>query len=138
LFAAALIAGGCVYAEPLKQAVWVVPAANSITPNPIDTATGRAVLISTSAASDVTDLYVSVYQSTPNTAGRLMYQDADIAELIRLAHSRRIKIWAAYGNSDWPALGCSAASFPLSRMAEVTAYNSTPRGRRIRRCRARY
>ncbi len=85
---------------------------------------GRRTMIENTAASDVTDLYVSVYQSIPNSAGRLMYADTAIADLIQQAHRKHIKIWAAYGAPDWPSLGCAATSFPMQRMAEVNAYNA--------------
>jgi hypothetical protein len=124
LATAAILAGiNAIEGAPLKQAVWVYPS-NTSSQNPVSTPSGRAELVRASAASGVTDLYVSVYQSTPNGAGRLMYADGDIADLIRQAHGRRIKVWAAYGNSDWPVLGCSASSFPLLRMAEVVSYNA--------------
>lgn len=110
-------------ARQLTQAVWVYPQ-QSGPGNPISDPAARRTMVENSAANDVTDLYVSFYQSTPNSAGRLMYQDADIADLIQQAHRRRIKIWAAYGAPDWPSLGCSAISFPMQRMAEVNAYDA--------------
>lgn len=84
----------------------------------------RDTLVQRSAAGGVTDLYVSVYRSALNSAGRRMYQDADIADLIVKAHLSGIAVWAAYGNTDWPALGCSPTAWPLQRMAEVVAYNT--------------
>ncbi len=104
-------------ARQLTQAVWVYPQPGS---DPVADAAGRRLMVDRSAASDVTDLYVSVYQSTPNTSGRLMYPDSSISDLIENAHRKHIKIWAAYGAPDWPSLG----SFPMQRMAEVKAYNS--------------
>ncbi len=108
-------------ARQLTQAVWVYPQAGS---DPVADATARRTMIDNTAASDVTDLYVSVYQSTVNSAGRRMYPDASIADLIQQAHRKHIKIWAAYGAPDWPSLGCAANSFPMQRMAEVKAYNA--------------
>jgi hypothetical protein len=106
-----------------RQALWVYPdqgtGANTMT----DPA-ARATLVENAAASDVTDLYVSVYQSTANSAGRLMYPDSDVADLISKAHSRRMRVWASYGNPDWPAEGCAATGAPLKDMAMVVAYNA--------------
>src|ERR1700736_728364 len=110
-------------ARQLTQAVWVYPQ-QSGAGNPVSDAAARRTMVDNSAANYVTDLYVSVYQSNNNSAGRLMYQDGDIADLIQQAHHRRIKIWAAYGAPDWPSLGCSATGFPMQRMAEVKAYNA--------------
>jgi hypothetical protein len=98
-------------------AVWVYP--QGTVDNPISDAASRHDLIEHSAGADVTDLYVSLCQSIPNSAGRLMYQDADIDSLVQQAHKRRIRIWAAYGDADWTALGCSAAaSCPATRTAQ--------------------
>ncbi|HTB14591.1 MAG TPA: hypothetical protein VK752_23630 [Bryobacteraceae bacterium] len=108
---------------PSRQALWVYPdqgtGANTMT-DP----TARAALVENAAASDVTDLYVSVYQSTANSAGRLMYPDSDMADLIQRAHAQRLRVWASYGNPDWPADGCAATSAPLKDMAMVVAYNA--------------
>ncbi len=108
-------------ARQLTHAVWVYPQTGS---DPVADAAAQRTMIENTAASDVTDLYVSVYQSTANAAGRLMYQDAALADLIQQAHRKHIKIWAAYGAPDWPSLGCAATSFPMQRMAEVNAYNA--------------
>ena len=68
-----------------RQALWVYPDQSSSSgigaPNSITDPGARALLVHNSAASDVTDLYVSVYQSTANAAGRQMYPDADIADV---------------------------------------------------------
>ncbi len=108
-------------ARQLTQAVWVYPQPGS---DSVADAPARRTMIDNTAASDVTDLYVSVYQSTMNSAGRLMYPDASMADLIQQAHRKHIKIWAAYGAPDWPSLGCAANSFPMQRMADVKAYNA--------------
>jgi hypothetical protein len=110
-------------ARQLTQAVWVYPQ-QSGPGNPVSDAAARRTMVENSAANNVTDLYVSVYQSSYNSSGSLMYPDADIADLIHQAHRRRIKIWAAYGAPDWPSLGCAATGFPMLRMAEVNAYNA--------------
>lgn len=109
-------------ARQLTQAVWVYPQPSGL--DPVADAPARRTMIENTAASDVTDLYVSVYQSTMNSAGRLMYPDASMADLIQQAHRKHIKIWAAYGAPDWPSLGCAANSFPMQRMADVNAYNA--------------
>ena len=108
-------------ARQLTQAVWVYPQQSA---DPVADSIARRTMIENTAAGDVTDLYVSVYQSNPNAAGRLMYPDASIADLIQQAHRKHIKIWATYGAPDWPSLGCSASRFPMQRMAEVNAYNA--------------
>jgi len=102
--------------------LWVF--GGSLVPNPISTLAGRDRLVNTSSQSGFTDLYVSVYQSTPNSSGRLMYQDDDMAALISAAHANGQEVWAAYGDPGFPALGCGS-SFPMQRMAEVAAYNAS-------------
>ena len=104
------------YAAPRDRAVWVFS-------DEVTNATDRLTLVQRSAASGVTDLYVSVYQPTPNAAGRLMFDDAAMLDLIDLAHHNGIQVWTAYGAPDWPSLGCASTAFPLQRMAEVVAYN---------------
>ncbi len=104
------------------NAVWVYSV--SSLPNPVTDAPTRAVLVQDSSTSCANMLYVSVYSSTPNSAGRYMYEDSDIASLIQSAHAQGILIYAAYGDTDWPTLGCSSSAFPMKRMAEVIAYNA--------------
>jgi hypothetical protein len=105
------------------KAMWVF--GGSVVPNPVSDATGRSTLLTRSSANAINNLYVSVYQGTPNSSGRLMYQDADMAVLIAAAHAQGQEVWAAYGDTNWPALGCTASSFPVLRMAEVAAYNAS-------------
>jgi hypothetical protein len=119
LFLAVALSAG----TPPRQALWVYPDQGTGA-NIVTDPTARQTLIETSAASDVTDLYVSVYQSTPNSAGRLMYPDADIADLVQRAHARRMKVWASYGDPSWPADGCAATSTPLKNMAAVVEYDA--------------
>lgn len=83
----------------------------------------RQTLIANSAASYVTALYVSVYAYPENSAGRRMYDEAAIADLISPAHKKGMSVHAAYGAPDWPLLGCGD-SFPQQRMQEVLAYNA--------------
>ena len=112
-----LWSGRPVSADAQVQGLWIFS-------DEISTLAARDTLVQRSAASGVTDLYLSVYRGTPNNAGRLMYQDGDIADLIAKAHLNGLAVWAAYGNTDWPAIGCNPAAWPLQRMAEVVAYNT--------------
>ena len=105
------------------HAVWVFPSASA--PNPVTDPIARQTLFANAAASGVDVLYLSVYNSTQNSSGRLMYEDATIAAFITQAHSIHIRVLAAYGAPDWPAIGSDPADFPLSRMAEVVSYNAT-------------
>jgi hypothetical protein len=116
---AAVVAMGA----PARQALWVYPDQGS-SANTMTDPTARATLVENAAASDVTDLYVSVYQSTANSAGRLMYPDSDMADLIQKAHANRMRVWASYGNPDWPSDGCAATGAPLKDMTMVVAYNA--------------
>jgi uncharacterized protein (TIGR03437 family) len=104
------------------NALWVYSV--SSLPNPVTDLTTRDTLVQNSSGSGVNMLYVSVYHSTPNSAGRYMYEDSDIADLITKAHAQSMQVYGAYGDTDWPTLGCSPSAFPMSRMAEVIAYNS--------------
>jgi hypothetical protein len=104
------------------QAVWVFPSPS--VPNPVTDPTARQTLLANAAASGVDVLYLSIYNSAPNSAGRLMYEDAAISAFITQAHSLHMRVLAAYGAPDWPAIGNNPADFPLSRMAEVVSYNA--------------
>ena len=106
-----------------EHALWVFASVTSPT-NAVSNPVSRQALIDNSAASHVTAIYLSVYRSLPNAAGRLMYEDIDLADLIAKAHAKGIKVWAAYGAPDWPGLGCSVSAFPMQRFAEVVGYNS--------------
>lgn len=108
-------------AQAQRHAVWVFS-------DEVSGETERLALVSRSAASHVTDLYVSVYQSILSSDGRLMYEDSDIAALISLARGAGILVWAAYGAPDWPGLGCSPTAFPLQRMQEILDYNAANPG----------
>lgn len=119
LVAAAMLEAGV----PARQALWVYPDQGTDA-NKVTDPTARETLVENAAASDVTDLYVSVYQSTANSAGRLMYPDSDMADLIGKAHTNRMRAWASYGNPDWPVQGCAASGAPLKDMAMVVAYNA--------------
>jgi hypothetical protein len=109
-------------AAPQKQTLWVFPASSA--PNPVTDISARLALIANAAATGIAELYVSVYNSTPNSAGRYMYDEAAIADLIGRAHMSGMQVLAAYGAPDWPTFGCNPTGFPLQRMAEVAAYNA--------------
>lgn len=108
----------------VTQALWVFSDA-------VTDLQARQTLVNRSAASGVTDLYLSVYAGAPNSAGRLMYEDSALADLIRQAHLNKIRVWAAYGDPGWadpqdpawPGPACNS-TFPLRRMLEVMAYNA--------------
>jgi hypothetical protein len=104
------------------HAVWVFPSASA--PNPVTDPIARQTLFTNTSASGVDVLYLSIYNSTQNSAGRLMDEDAAIAAFITQAHNLHIRVLAAYGAPDWPAIGSNPADFPLSRMAEVVSYNT--------------
>jgi uncharacterized protein (TIGR03437 family) len=126
--AAITISIGCAEAAtaPAKMnALWVYSV--SSLPNPVTDTPTRESLIQNSSSSGVNMLYVSVYSSTPNSAKRYMYADSDIADLIGKAHAQGMQVYAAYGDTDWPTLGCAASAFPMQRMAEVIAYNAANR-----------
>lgn len=108
--------------EIQSRSMWVF--GDAITPNPVATTAGRNALVGRSVLQNVDKLFVSVYQSSANSNGRLMYEDADVAALIDLAHSRGQEVWAAYGAPDWPTFGCSISDFPVQRMTEVADYNA--------------
>ena len=103
---------------PSIQAVWVYT-------NEVTDPSARQDLVNQCVASGLNTIYISVYQSTPNSTGRYMYPDADMAALISLAHSNGIQVWADYGAPDWPSLyyESGAASFPMQRLNEVIAYD---------------
>jgi hypothetical protein len=112
--------------EALQRGMWVF--GGSLVPNPVSDPSGRNALVARSYYAGISELYVSVYQGTPDpTSGRQMYADADMAALNSSAHGAGQEVWAAYGNTDWPALtsGCPGTSFPELRMAEVAAFNAS-------------
>lgn len=112
--------------DGLLRSLWVF--GGSLTPNPVSDATGRSTLIARSGFAGISELYVSVYQGDEDDeSGRRMYPDADMAALNGLADAGGQEVWAAYGDTDWPALtaGCPGTSFPELRMAEVVAFNAS-------------
>ncbi len=77
-----------------------------------------------SVASNIDALYINVYSSLPNSKGRLMEEDADIADMVTRAHNAGLEVWATYGYLDWTTFGCDPLGFPLQRMQEVIDYNA--------------
>lgn len=109
--------------EKPVNGMWVF--GGSTVPDPVSDPAGRSNMIVRSSNDGVSELYVSVYQSTDNANGRRMYEDDDMAAMISAAHLVGQEVWAAYGAPDWPTFGCTAGDFPVQRMAEVAAYNAS-------------
>ena len=104
------------------NALWVYSV--SSLPNPVTDAPTRLALIGDSAASGVNLLYVSVYSSTPNSAGRYLYDETAIAALITAAHAQGMQVYNAMGDPDWPSDGCSTSATPYGRFSDTVGYNS--------------
>jgi len=77
-----------------------------------------------SSASGVNMLYVAVYNSTPNSSGRYMYDDSDVAAFITAAHGQGMQVYAALGDADWPTYGCETSGNPYKRFADIVGYDS--------------
>jgi uncharacterized protein (TIGR03437 family) len=109
--------------NPALNALWVN---SSQVPNPLSDPTGSAsaTLVNNAFASGVNMLYVSVYSSTPNSDGLLLYPDSAIANLINMAHAEGMQVYAASGTPSWPADGCATTANPMSRMSALIAYNT--------------
>jgi hypothetical protein len=117
------------YSPPLQaaalgttNALWVYKAGSL--PNAVTDPATRNTLVQNGSASGVNMLYVSVYSSTPNSAGRKMYDDADVAAFVTAAHGRGMQVYSAMGDPDWPSSGCVASGNPYKRFADLTGYNS--------------
>jgi uncharacterized protein (TIGR03437 family) len=110
-------------ANPALNAVWVN---SSQVPNPLSDPTGAAsaTLVNNAFVSGVNMLYISVYSSTPNSDGLLLYPDSAIENLIQMAHLQGMQVYAASGTPSWPADGCATTANPMSRMSDLIAYNS--------------
>ena len=104
------------------KSLWVF--GGSVVPNPVSTDAGRSRLVQTSSAEGIDTLYVSTYQPTPSSTGRLMYEDADMAALNSAAHAAGQEVWVAHGNFDWPTFGCTASDRPVQRMQDIINYNN--------------
>lgn len=121
-----LIVSSCSFAEgptshdetsrPAREALWVFS-------DEISSREDQDHLIEQVVREGFNTLYLSVYRSRPNRRGRLMYDEEDIARFITRAHRANLEVWAAYGNSDWPHLGCAEGSFPHERIREIARYN---------------
>lgn len=120
LYAAAPIARSAPAAS--VNALWVYSV--SSLPNPVTDAPTRTALIQNSAASGVNELYVSVYSSTPNSAGRYLYDETAIAALITAAHAQDMQVYNAMGDPDWPPDGCATSATPYGRFSDTVGYNS--------------
>jgi len=107
--------------SPTYQAIWVWP--NPSDGTPVTDANDRHTLVTNAAASGVTALFVSVYQATPNQAGRYMFNDQNLVDLIQQTHQSGMKLLAEYGSPDWYTYACSDSSFPVQRMVDVQNYN---------------
>jgi uncharacterized protein (TIGR03437 family) len=122
-FAVAVLCGAVRIAQSAPSntnALWVYSVTNL--PNPVTDGPTRTALLQNSAASGVNLLYVSVYSSTPNAAGRYLYDESDIASLITQAHTQGMHVYTAMGDPDWPSDGC--AGTPLARFSDIAGYNS--------------
>ena len=109
--------------NPALNALWVN---SDQVPNPLSDPTGSAsaTLVNNAFASGVNMLYVSVYSSTPNSDGLLLYPDSDIENLINLAHAEGMQVYAASGTPNWPGDGCAMTASPMSRMTDLIMYNA--------------
>lgn len=109
--------------NPALNAVWVN---SGQVPSPLSDPTGSAsaTLVSNAFASGVNILYVSVYSSTPNSDGLLLYPDSAIENLINMAHAQGMQVYAASGTPTWPADGCAMTANPMSRMSDLITYNT--------------
>jgi uncharacterized protein (TIGR03437 family) len=110
-------------ANPALNALWVN---SDQVPNPLSDPTGSAsaTLVNNAFASGVNMLYVSVYSSTPNSDGLLLYPDSDIENLINVAHAKGMQVYAASGTPNWPGDGCATTANPMSRMTDLIMYNT--------------
>jgi len=110
-------------ADPALNALWVN---SDQVPNPLSDPTGSAsaTLVNNAFASGVNMLYVSVYSSTANTDGLLLYPDSDIENLINMAHAQGMQVYAASGTPNWPGDGCAMTASPMSRMTDLIMYNA--------------
>ena len=109
--------------NPALNALWVN---SSQVPNPLSDPTGSAsaTLVNNAFASGVNMLYVSVYDSTPNSDGLFLYPDNAIENLINVAHAQGMQVYAASGTPNWPGDGCAATGTPMSRMSDLITYNT--------------
>jgi uncharacterized protein (TIGR03437 family) len=109
--------------NPALSALWIN---SSQVPSPLSDPTGSAsaTLVSNAFASGVKMLYVSVYDSTPNSDGLFLYPDSAIENLINISHAQGMQVYAASGTPNWPGDGCAATGTPMSRMGDLITYNA--------------
>ncbi len=107
---------------PGINALWVYSVTSL--PNPVTDSATAATLLQNSAASGVNMLYLSVYSSTPDSAGRLLLDETAISTFIGQAHTRGMQVYAALGDPDWPTFGCAMSQTPYKRFADIAAYDS--------------
>jgi hypothetical protein len=110
------------------HALWVYPDPTQPAINPVLNGPAGQQLIANASASKVNMIYLSVYSSTTNNKGLYMYDETLIASFITAAHAAGMQVYAAYGDTDWPTLGCGTSaspSFPIARLLEIAAYNAT-------------
>jgi uncharacterized protein (TIGR03437 family) len=118
----ALMAAQATTPSTIINALWVNSVASL--PSPVTDAPTQAALIQNSSASGVNMLYLSVYSSTPDSAGRYLVQESSIASLVSSAHARGIQVYAAMGDPDWPSSGCAKSSTPYQRFADIAGFDS--------------
>lgn len=110
------------------NALWVYKV--SSLPNAVTDVPTRNTLMHNSAASGVNMLYVAIYSSTKNNAGRYMYDDSDVAAFVTSAHAQGMQVYAALGDADWPSFGCATDSTAYKRFADIVGYDgSNPRAK---------
>src|ERR1017187_2698817 len=124
----ALGVGLCLFlcADPLPavvpqqiRAIWVYPNLTQPNNNPVLNPAAGQQLIANAQAGKVNTLYLSVYNSTPNSNQRYLYDESLIANFIAAANAGGMSVSAAYGEKTWPALGCGvlgSPSFPIARI----------------------
>jgi uncharacterized protein (TIGR03437 family) len=126
VFALAVLCGAAPLAQPapapITNALWVYSVTSL--PSPVTDPPTRTTLIQNSSASGVNMLYVSVYSSTLNAAGRYLYQESDIAALITQAHAQGMQVYTAMGDPDWPSSGCATSDTPYARFSDIAGYDS--------------
>lgn len=91
--------------------------------NEVRRATDQQALLQFAAGRGINTLYLNVYQSRPNAAGRRLYDEEQIAQFVMKAHRLGIEVWAAYGAVSWHRVPVAPQAPPYERMKEVVAYN---------------
>jgi uncharacterized protein (TIGR03437 family) len=107
---------------PGINALWVYSVTSL--PSPITDSPTRDTLLQNGSLSGVNMLYASVYSATPNSAGRFLYDESDIAGFIGKAHGQGMQVYAALGDPDWPSSGCTVSGTPYKRFSDIAGYDS--------------